>query len=81
MATTLEEIYALAEQLSPEKQREALRFMQELAETEGISKPDLPPGTPSSALLNVHFSLSEEEADAMWRVIMEDRERSIQDDL
>lgn len=69
MATLAEQIVALASLLSPEKQQQVLEFMQELATKKAPSKPELPPGTPVSALLNVHFSMSAEEADAMWHAM------------
>lgn len=79
MSTTLERLHALVDQLPPGNQERALEFMQELVNTEP-SQSDLPPGTPISALLALDFSLSDEEVDAMERVIMEDRERSIHDE-
>lgn len=80
MATLADQIVALASLLSPEEQQQVLEFMQELATKKATSKPELPPGTSGSSLRNVHFSMSAEEADTMWRAIMEDRERSIDDD-
>ncbi len=80
MSTTLERLHALLDKLSPDKQEQALDFIQGLTGSEGTQ---LPPGKPASELLSYHFSLSEEDIDAMERAIMEDGERfykSVQED-
>lgn len=80
MATLIEQIMTLAAQLSPEMQLVALERIKKLAGVEETSQSDLPTGTPASALLDAHFSMSKEEADTMAQAIMEDGERSIDDD-
>ena len=79
MSTTLDQLQALAEQLSLEEKKRALEFIQELVNAEP-SQSDLPPGTSGSSLRNVRFSMSYEEAESVKRAIMEDRERSIHDE-
>lgn len=76
MATTLEQIIALAEQLSPEKQRAALRYVQKLAENEGILEPELPPGMSGKDFLElmdrIRMAMSPEDIELMTQAIMED---------
>lgn len=70
MATTLEQILALAEQLSPDKQKAALRYIQQLAESEGILEPELPSGTPGSFYLK--FSFHPEDAERIEQAITQE---------
>ena len=76
MATRLEEIHALVEQLSPDYQQRVLEFAQELAQmhqfTMSLPETKLPPGTPGKDLLR--FKLPLEDAEAMERAL-EDCER------
>ncbi len=80
MATPIEEINKLFEQLSPDRQRRLLEFAQELAQTQGailsLPKTPLPPGTSGRALLTAlqKSKLSPEDVDAMERAL-EDCER------
>ncbi len=80
MATVLEEIHKIVEQLSPDYQRRVLEFAQRLTETKQTSVPlsvpttPLPPGTPGSALLQLRFMSSREDVEAMERAL-EDCER------
>lgn len=78
MATVLEEILKLAEQLPPDHQQKVLEFAQRLTQADQTPLPfswpttPLPPGTPGSALLR--FKLPREDAEAMERAL-EDCER------
>jgi hypothetical protein len=80
MATIIEELNKLVERLSLAQQKKVLEFAQQLKETEQTSIPlsfpttPLPPGTPGSALLRLHFMSSKEDAEAMERAL-EDCER------
>ncbi len=83
MATVPEEIQEIVEQLSPDSQRRVLEFVRSLSRSRGIDLSSLPrsvppPGTPASAL--PHFELSDEDAEAMERAIMEDCERIYPDE-
>ncbi len=77
MATTVEEINALVEQLSPNYQQKVLKLAQELAQMQqfvkSLPETKLPPGTPGEALLG--FKLPLEEVEAMERAIEEGCER------
>jgi hypothetical protein len=81
MATVPEEIRSLVERLSPDLQRQVLKFAQGLAQSyKGIvslPKSKLPPGPPGTVL--VHFKLPLEDAEAMERAL-EDCERIEPDD-
>lgn len=76
MSNTTEKIRTLVEKLSPQDQQQVLDLIEELSqmhrETGRVS--ELPPGTPGKALLDLHFSMSQEEVDSMERAI-EDCER------
>jgi hypothetical protein len=79
MATTIEEILASAERLSPDKQRRVLEFMHELEKDtdelealQALPKSPLPPGTPGWKLLR--FTIPPEDAAAMEKAL-EDCER------
>ena len=80
MATVLEELHKILEQLPPDRQRRVLEFAQRLTHTdqssEALSMPTtpLPPGTPGNALRNLHFLSSQEDVEAMERAL-EDCER------
>ena len=80
MATVVEEIHKIVEQLSPYYQRQVLEFVQNLKRTDQTATPlfvpttPLPPGTPGSALLQLHFMSSPEDVEAMERAL-EDCER------
>jgi hypothetical protein len=76
MATTLEQIQALAEQLSLEEKKRAIEIMQELIYAE-TPKSELPPGTPGSFFLK--FSFAPEEVDVVNRA-MEECERIYPDE-
>lgn len=68
MSTMLEQLQALAEQLSLEEKKRAIEIMQELIDAD-TSKSELPPGTPGSFFLK--FSFSPEDADAIEQAIEE----------
>jgi hypothetical protein len=76
MATPIEEINKLFEQLSPDRQRRVLEYAQNLAKTDRqapfLPTTPLPPGTPGRALLR--FKLPPEDVDAM-ELALEDCER------
>ncbi len=76
MATMPEEIRSLVERLSPDLQRQVLKFAKGLARTNrdlvSLPKTPLPPGTPGPILLR--FKLPSEDVDAMERAL-EDCER------
>jgi hypothetical protein len=79
MATTIEEIHAVVDRLSPEKQRRVLEFVHELEKDtdelealRALPKSSLPPGTPGWKLL--YFSIPSEDTAAMEKAI-EDCER------
>ncbi len=80
MATPIEELNKLVEQLSPDRQRRVLEFAQELAQTQrailSLPKTPLPPGTSGHALLAAlqNSKLSPEDVNAMERAL-EDCER------
>lgn len=80
MATPIEELNKLVEQLSPDRQQRVLEFAQGLAQTQrailSLPKTPLPPGTPGRALLAAvqNSKLSPEDVDAMERAL-EDCER------
>lgn len=80
MATTIEEIQTLVEQLPPTDQQKVLELAQRLAEMQrfldSLPKSTLPPGTPGNVLLEVlqRFQLPLEAVEAMERAI-EDCER------
>ena len=75
--STLEQIYTLAEKLSPQDQQRALEILEELAQSHqahpSVSK--LPPGTSGKDLLALKFSMSSEDIDAMEKAIEEGGER------
>ena len=81
MATPIEEIHKLFEQLSPDRQRRVLEYAQILAQTDRLATfpptTPLPPGTPGRALLR--FKLPPEDVEAM-ELALEDCER-IENDL
>jgi hypothetical protein len=76
MATMPEEIRSLVERLSPDLQRQVLKFAKGLARTRKeavpLPKTPLPPGTPGPVLLR--FKLPREDVEAMERAL-EDCER------
>ena len=76
MATPIEEIHKLFEQLSPDRQRRVLEYAQILAQTDRLATfpptTPLPPGTPGRALLR--FKLPPEDVEAM-ELALEDCER------
>lgn len=80
MATPIEELNKLVEQLSPDRQQRVLEFAQGLALTQrailSLPKSPLPPDTSGRALLAVlqNSKLSPEDVDAMERAL-EDCER------
>ena len=80
MATPIEELNRLVEQLSPDRQQRVLEFAEGLAQTQrailSLPKTPLPPGTPGNALLAAlqNSKLSPEDVDAMERAL-EDCER------
>ena len=80
MATVIEEIHKLVERLPPDRQWQALEFIRRLAQANQANVPlsepttPLPPGTPGSALLKLHFMSSKEDIEAMERAL-EDCER------
>ncbi len=61
MATPIEEIHKLFEQLSPDRQRRVLEYAQILAQTDRLATfpptTPLPPGTPGRALLRFKLPL------------------------
>ena len=71
MATTIEEIHALVERLSPNYQQKVLKLAQELAQMQefikSLPEAQLPPGTPGKALR--HSELPLEVAKAVERAI------------
>jgi hypothetical protein len=71
MAAMAEEIRSLVERLSPDLQRQVLKFAQGLARTSKdivpLPKTPLPPGTLGSVLLR--FSLPLEDAEEMERAL------------
>lgn len=75
MATVLEEINKLVERLPLDRQQKVLEFAQKLTQTDQTSIPlslpttPLPPGTPASALLQMRFMSSREDAEAMERAL------------
>jgi len=75
MATVLEEIHKLVEQLPIDRQQRVLEFAQKLTQTNQSSLPlslpttPLPPGTPGTALIQLHFMSSREDAEAMERAL------------
>jgi hypothetical protein len=85
MATILEEISKIVERLSPDRQQKVLEFVQKLTQTDQTSTPlsspttPLPPGTPGSTLLQLHFLSSREDVEAMERAL-EDCERVEEDE-
>ena len=80
MASVLEEIHKVVERLPLERQQRVLEFAQRLTQTSQPTVPlsvpttPLPPGTPGSALLQLRFMSSREDAEAMERAL-EDCER------
>ncbi len=80
MASVLEEIHKVVERLPLERQQRVLEFAQRLTQTSQTTVPlsvpttPLPPGTPGSALLQLRFMSSREDAEAMERAL-EDCER------
>ena len=76
MATMPEEIRSVVERLSPDLQRQVLKFAQRLTlsnrDTLPLPKTPLPPGTAAATLLR--FKLPLEDAEAMERAL-EDCER------
>jgi hypothetical protein len=85
MATILEELHKIIERLSPDDQQRVLEFAQKLTPTAQTTTPlslpttPLPPGTPGSALLRLHFFSSREDAGAMEHAL-EDCERIEEDE-
>jgi hypothetical protein len=73
MATMPEEIRSLVERLSPDLQRQVLKFTKGLARTrvDRMSLPTtpLPPGTPGTTLLR--FKLPSEDIQAMERALID----------
>lgn len=75
MATVLEEIHKLVERLPLDRQQRVLEFAQNLTKTDQASIPlslpttPLPPGTPGTALLQMRFVSSREDAEAMERAL------------
>lgn len=80
MATTIEEIEALVNRLSPDRQQKVLEFAQRLVRisqtTTSLQTTPLPAGTPGAELLTTLLSLKvqSEDVEAMERAI-EDCER------
>ena len=80
MATISEEISKIIERLSLDRQQKVLEFAQKLTQTDQATVPlslpttPLPPGTPGSALIQMRFMSSREDAEAMERAL-EDCER------
>lgn len=80
MASVLEEIHKIVERLPLDHQKRVLEFAQRLTQTYRTTVPlsipttPLPPGTPGSALLQLRFMSSREDAEAMERAL-EDCER------
>ena len=80
MATPIEEINKLFEQLSPDSQQRVLEYAQGLAQTQrailSLPKTPLPPGTSGAALLSTLQSIKmlPEDIEAMERAL-EDCER------
>jgi len=76
MATVIEKIHELVEQLPPAQQERVLEFAQELAEMQrfisSLPKTPPPPGKPGKVLLR--FKLPTEDVEAMRRAL-EDCER------
>ena len=72
MSTPLEQLKALAEQLSLEEKKRGLEFIRELVRAE-TGESVLPPGSPGSVLLR--FSLPEEDVDTMEQTITENFEK------
>ncbi len=60
MATPIEEINKLFEQLSPDRQQRVLEYAQNLAKTDRLAPflptTPLPPGTPGRALLQIQIA-------------------------
>lgn len=81
MATILEELLALIEQLSPDNQQRVLEFAQSLNQATkdiaSLPRSKLPPGKPGSALRR--FKLPPEDVEAMERAL-EDCERTAPDE-
>lgn len=75
MATVLEELNKIVEQLPPERQRRVLEFAQRLTAGNQSREPlfmpttPLPPGPPVSALNKLHFLSSPEDIEAMERAL------------
>lgn len=71
MATTVEEIIALVERLSPADQQRVLEFAKDLAQEpvaiRALPKSTLPPGTPGWKLLR--FTVSPEDAEVMEKAL------------
>lgn len=78
--TTIEQIMAIVEHLSPDKQQKVLDFAQALAWSSQARTP-LPPATPGQVLLDMlsTIKLPEEDIDAKERAL-EDCERIEPDD-
>ncbi len=80
MATVLEEIHKIVERLPLNQQQKVLEFAQRLTQTDQMSVPlsllttPLLHGTSASALLQLRFMSSREDAEAMERAL-EDCER------
>ena len=82
MATVSEEINALVERLPVDRQKWVLEYVQRLVQADqdsnrnrvALPKTPLPPGKPSSALLNFRSTLPLEDVEAMERAL-EDCER------
>jgi hypothetical protein len=80
MATVIEKINELVEQLPPDRQEWVLEYLQRLTQTrkdhylDNLPRTPLPPGTPSSVLLNFKVTMPLEAAEAMERAL-EDCER------
>lgn len=75
MVTVIEEIHKLVERLPLDRQQRGLEFAQKLTQTDQTSIPlslpttPLPPGTPGTALLQLRFMASREDAEAMERAL------------
>ena len=71
MASVLEEIHKVVERLPVDRQQRVLEFAQRLTQADQTIVPlslpttSLPPGTPGSALLQMRFMSSREDAEAI----------------
>lgn len=72
MATPVEELRHMIDQLSPQDQERLLAYARELAQAQPLPHTPLPPGTPGSAIVGLR--VSPEGGEAMERAL-EDIER------